>query len=223
MDIDHVIFYQFLILNKMFFSKNEKYLRKLLKYSNKASRIQIRNKIEAEKYLLLLDNEVNKLKENNFKFLLSCDGLTYQNPIAKDTKYFRPLFAMKTHKKIKEAKADDTNAVDFDVPSGTKIYAVESGIITVIKTDGKVGGNNPNYAGEDNYIYIYNASQNKIYCYRHIDSDSSIAKNSMIHKGQFLGLVGMTGYTITPHLHFVIYSIYKNAKYILKSLPIKFC
>jgi len=71
-------------------------------------------------------------------------------------------------------------------------------------------------------ITTYNEKENRIYCYRHLERFSNLKLNSLIKKGMLLGRIGLTGYVITPHLHFVIYEIDKKGKYLLKSIPIKF-
>jgi len=74
---------------------------------------------------------------------------------------------------------------------------------------------------KDIHIYIYNKNENKIYCYRHVKPLPEINLNSSIINGQILGHVDNSGYSITPHLHFVIYKINKTGYYKLKSEKIK--
>lgn len=151
---------------------------------------------------------------------IKCCDKVYPLPL-KNFFYLRPIFKLKTHRLIPEVQADDRNAVDFDVPVGTEVFAAASGKVVVIKNDSNIGGNDPAYQNEDNHLYIYNAEENQIYCYRHMNPLMSIKLNNMIEKNQLLGYVSLTGYVITPHLHFVIYRIQDDKKIKLKSLKIK--
>lgn len=171
----------------------------------------------------MIDNEINKLKALKTDFKFKCLNRIYNNPIdINETSYFRPLFKMSTHARIKEAGSDDTNAVDFDVPLGTNIYSAGDGIVSALQSDCTAGGNDPALAGKDNYLYIYSSKEKLIFCYRHLDPFNNIKLNDKIRKGDLLGRVGLTGYAVSPHLHFVIYEITENENYKLKSLKIEF-
>jgi hypothetical protein len=199
-----------------------KIFSKLLKYSGKCAKLQTINLNNADAYLPLIDKEVNKLKGLGIDFKFKCKNKIYSSPVNCHAEHFRPLFKMATHAKIKEARADDSNAVDFDVPVGTEVFAVESGVITAIQSDSNIGGNDPIYSGKDNYLYVINKKENLIFCYRHLESSNKFSVNNYIGKGMLIGRVGLTGYVISPHLHFAVYEINLNKKYILESIPIIF-
>jgi murein DD-endopeptidase MepM/ murein hydrolase activator NlpD len=196
--------------------------RYLYKLCSKCAYYQTRDLEKANSYNYEIDFEVEKLIKNGVTFSFYCNGKKYDNPIKTIEKYFRPLFNLSTHRKIIEVQADDTHAVDFDVPQGTDVFSVSNGIITSLKMDSSEGGNDPSYAGKDNYIYIYNRIEERIYCYRHLEKNANLFHNMYIKEGQYLGKVGLTGYIVSPHLHFVIYKYNENKKIILKSMPIKF-
>ena len=200
----------------------KKPFQKLLHYSRKCAQLQTKDVKIAEKYNDLIDGEVLLLKEKGFDFSFYCGGIKYSCPVSADAPYIRPLFCMSTHKKIAEAKADDTHALDFDVPSDTGIYSVSDGIVSAIQCDSVSGGNSPLFAGKDNFLYIFNREKNRICCYRHLAPFDNFQLNQTVKKGELLGHTGMTGYVITPHLHFAIYRIKKKSKYILESMKIKF-
>jgi len=130
--------------------KNE--FKKLIDISNKCASYQTKNLSKSEALFLLIDQEVNKLKNAGINFSFECGGIKYSLPLNIENIFFRPLFKMATHAKIKEANADDTHAVDFDVPVGTEVYSVSDGIVTAIQSDSSTGGNNKEFAGKDNYL-----------------------------------------------------------------------
>jgi len=195
-------------------------LKKLLKYSDKCAALQTKNLAKSKKYEILIDEIINTIKKD-YIIKLKTGKNIIDLPVGQDTNFFRPLFKMATHKKIKEARADDTNAVDFDVPLNSGVKAAADGIITAINKTGIYTDNNPQTKGEDNYIYAYNEPEDKIYCYRHIKPLDNLNLNSRITKNDLIGYIDGSGYSITPHLHFAVYNINKKAKFILKSLKIE--
>jgi hypothetical protein len=197
--------------------------KKLYKLSDKCAKLQTKDLTGAEIISEKIDKEVKKLKDKQKSFNLFCNNTVYNPPVKIDNmEYFRPLFKMETHRLLKEVSADDSYAVDFDVPAGTEVYAVQSGVVTALQDKSVEGGNDKKFSGKDNYLYIYNEETKLMFCYRHLEKFENISLKNNIKKGELIGRVGVTGYVITPHLHFVIYDFHKNRKIILKSLPIKF-
>lgn len=192
-------------------------------FCKKAAAGQTENSAGPEAFFNRIDEEVDRLKAEGYLFLLGCNGKVYNLPFPLESiPYFRPLFAMATHRLLPEVQADDTHAVDFDIPLGSKVYAVEEGVVTAMANTNTAGGNNPDFAGLDNYLYIYNKEKNLMFCYRHLAPFNHIKLHQKIQKGTYLGDVGLTGYVITPHLHFAVYRYCPGKKIILKSLKIRF-
>ncbi len=190
--------------------------------SNKIAKYQNNYNKDNPDILKLMDKKVKALFK---KYILKLRILNkiYDLPLKPENLlYFRPIFKMKTHCKIPEVKADDRNAIDFDVPENSPVFSVSDGIITALKTDSEIGGNNPSFAGMDNYVYIHNLENNLIFCYRHLKKSSNLYLKQYIKKGELIGFTGNTGYIITPHLHFVVYKYMPCEEYLLKSLKIKF-
>lgn len=197
--------------------------RKLYRLASRCAKLQTKNLEKAEEYGKKIDLEVDRLKDRGASFRLVCNRESFELPLKlEELPYFRPLFKMKTHRKLPEVGADDRQAVDFDVPFGTNIYSVEAGVITAIQSTATVGGNSESYQGMDNYIYIYNSARNLIFCYRHLARFDHLKEGDYIVKGQYLGKTGKTGYILTPHLHFAVYHYSPLTLYPLQSLPIKF-
>lgn len=87
--------------------------------------------------------------------------------------------------------------VDFAAPTGTPIYAAGDGTI-------EVAGRNGGYG---NYVRIRHNGTYKT-AYAHL-SRIKVKKGSRVRQGQVIGLVGSTGRSTGPHLH---YEVLQNSK-----------
>ena len=116
-----------------------------------------------------------------------------------------------------------SNAVDFIVPVGTKIFATRAGKIIAVKDDSKIGGFKPEYIGNKylNYISIQH-DNDEISEYAHLKYNGSfVKKGQKVKSGQLIGLSGNTGYTSEPHLHFHV-AKFNDSPTGWKTLKIKF-
>ena len=84
------------------------------------------------------------------------------------------------------------NGQDIAVPTGTKIKAVDHGIVVVCGWQGGYG----------NYIAI-NHGNGISSCYGH-NSKLLVKKGQRVYKGQIIAFAGSTGLSTGPHLHFEI-------------------
>ena len=97
------------------------------------------------------------------------------------------------------------NAIDFLVPEDTPVLAAAKGIVTYVKDDSHIGGSNPAYWNYTNFIVIMHAN-GEYSRYDHLTHQSSRVKvDQTVAKGHVIAEVGMTGYTLQPHLHFQIF------------------
>lgn len=97
------------------------------------------------------------------------------------------------------------NAIDFIVQEHTPVYAAANGIVTYVKDDSTIGGPNPIYQNYTNFITIMHANQ-EYSRYDHLAPRSSKIKvGQTVIEGKEIANVGMTGYTLLPHLHFHIF------------------
>ncbi|WP_222871477.1 peptidoglycan DD-metalloendopeptidase family protein [Nonomuraea sp. PA05] len=85
----------------------------------------------------------------------------------------------------------DYPAIDLPVGTGTPVYAVRAGTVTVI--DDSLCGRGINLTGTDGAIYTY--------CHF---SSWSVSGGASVGAGQQIGLSGNTGNSTGPHLHFGI-------------------
>ena len=97
---------------------------------------------------------------------------------------------------IKNTPSSHTG-IDLACPEGTSIYAAMSGTVAYTGFS-SVYGNYVIIKHHDGYQTLY-AHMSKIIA----------KKNDKVSQGTVIGLVGSTGYSTGPHLHF---SVYKNGK-----------
>jgi murein DD-endopeptidase MepM/ murein hydrolase activator NlpD len=97
------------------------------------------------------------------------------------------------------------NAIDFIVPEYTPVLAAANGIVVYVKDDSTIGGPNPIYQKYTNFITIMHANE-EYSRYDHLAPRSSkVEVGQTVKEGQEIAKVGMTGYTLLPHLHFHVF------------------
>lgn len=100
-------------------------------------------------------------------------------------------FGMRFHPILKENRGH--KGIDLAAPSGTKVFAANGG--TVIKAGYNSGG-------YGNYIVIDHGG-GQATLYGHL-SRILISDNQKVGRGDLIGLVGSTGLSTGPHLHFEV-------------------
>nr|WP_321233457.1 M23 family metallopeptidase [uncultured Psychroserpens sp.] len=105
-------------------------------------------------------------------------------------------------------------AVDFKIPIGDTIVAARSGrVIRTVDHFTEHGGKA--YRDKANQIIVYH-DDGTLAFYVHLDTDGVLVKvGDMVTAGQAIGISGHTGFSTTPHLHFVV----RNFK---SAIPIQF-
>lgn len=97
-------------------------------------------------------------------------------------------------------------ALDFKMKRGTNIHAARGGVVVRVKEDGDKGGWNRKYRPYGNMIVIQHADGSRA-GYWHLQFDGSLVKvGDTVQQGQVIGLSGKTGYTLFPHLHFLVWT-----------------
>jgi murein DD-endopeptidase MepM/ murein hydrolase activator NlpD len=97
-------------------------------------------------------------------------------------------------------------ALDFKMKRGTKVLAVREGVVVRVKEDGDRGGWNAKYRPYGNNIVIQHPDGSRS-GYWHLQHDGALVNvGDTVTKGQVIALSGKTGYTATPHLHFLVWS-----------------
>ncbi len=110
-------------------------------------------------------------------------------------------------------------ALDFKMKRGTLIYAVRGGVVVRMKQDGNKGGLKKKYRPYGNMIVIEHADGTRA-GYWHLRLNGSLVKiGDTVLQGQPIGYSGKTGYTLFPHLHFIVW---KSSKGNWQQIPTRF-
>ncbi|MBR4878734.1 MAG: peptidoglycan DD-metalloendopeptidase family protein [Clostridia bacterium] len=106
-------------------------------------------------------------------------------------------FGMRFHPVLKYNKLH--TGTDVGAPKGAKIVAMNAGTVITSTYNSSYG----------NYVMVDHGGK-VVTLYAHMSS-RSVKKGDVVKKGQQLGLVGSTGYSTGPHLHF---EVIKNGSYV---------
>lgn len=113
---------------------------------------------------------------------------------------------------------DMIHAIDYDAPEGTPIFAAPDGHVIAVKDDSNIGGLDPSFEDQGNYIEILHA-HDEVSEYEHLrHSSAKVQVGDNVKAGQVIAEVGNTGWSECPHLHFMVYP--KDQEY--KTLEIIF-
>ncbi|MDQ1097464.1 MULTISPECIES: M23 family metallopeptidase [Chryseobacterium] len=94
------------------------------------------------------------------------------------------------------------NALDFDMPEGTKVVAVRDGVVIEMVEDNNKGCPTDNCAKYANYVSILHSDQT-VAKYSHLQYKGIKVKiGDKVKKGDLIGFSGNTGKSNGSHLHF---------------------
>lgn len=97
------------------------------------------------------------------------------------------------------------NALDFNLPEGTEVFAAREGIVASVKQNSISVCPDKSCAKQGNYIKIIH-SDGTVAEYYHLKYNGAKVKmGDKVEKGQIIGLSGNTGWSYGPHLHFDCY------------------
>ena len=89
------------------------------------------------------------------------------------------------------------NGVDFLAPTGVPIHAADGGVIASVESPGESGG-------YGNFVCIQHRPHLAT-CYAHMSAfAANVRPGARVRRGQVIGLVGSTGSSTAPHLHFEV-------------------
>lgn len=110
-------------------------------------------------------------------------------------------------------------SIDFPVPVGTKVCAARDGIVALIKSDSNTAGKTRQFMQYGNYIVIAH-NDGTFAEYVHLKQGGNIVSaGDRVAAGDVIGLSGNTGFSTSPHLHFMVV---KPERIGLWSIPVKF-
>ena len=123
----------------------------------------------------------------------------YHLPFEKDKKHVlvQGYFSRLSHK--------NRAALDFKMKRGITVCAAREGIVVRVKKDGNKGGWNKKYRPFGNVIVIQHADGSRA-GYWHLQFNGALVNiGDTVKQDQPIGLSGKTGYTLFPHLHFIVW------------------
>ena len=100
------------------------------------------------------------------------------------------------------------HAIDFLMPEGTEVLASAAGEVVKVVDHHTEGGFNEAFANSMNFVTIRHANgMFSQYCHLAPGSVSirGVAVGTLVHAGQPIGEIGLTGWTDRPHLHFLVF------------------
>lgn len=108
-------------------------------------------------------------------------------------------------------------ALDFDLKTGDTICAAASGFVVGLVDKYQYFGKDSSWKDYANFITLYHPETGLFTEYVHLKGKGAlVAIGDFVNAGQPIALSGMTGWTTTPHLHFVAY--FRNTSW--KSEPV---
>lgn len=131
--------------------------------------------------------------------------------IDKDYRYSLPFPRGKRYKIIQSFggnfshnKTHSRYALDIGTQIGDTITAARPGTVVFVKEDSKEHCRTPKCADKGNKIIVVH-DDGSLAHYVHLDFEGALVEvGEHIEDSQPIGISGMTGFTTTPHLHFVL-------------------
>ncbi|MCB9596880.1 MAG: peptidoglycan DD-metalloendopeptidase family protein [Sandaracinaceae bacterium] len=153
--------------------------------------------------------EIVSPRGDGFIFSGFAECTTDEIPVVEDG-YYLP-FACGSSVRVTQGNGGTTShtgrtqyAFDFGVGLNTPIHAIQSGVVTLVRTATRPG--DACYDGGDstcgpyaNYVVLQHADGNTS-AYKHLN-DSSLSVGDTVRRGDVVGYSGTTGYSTGPHLH----------------------
>ena len=109
--------------------------------------------------------------------------------------------------------------LDFKMRSGSPVTAARDGIVVGTQENFTKGGINKKYYHKANYVIVRHSDGTQAY-YGHLHHNGvAVAVGDTVHIGQVLAYSGSTGYSLFPHLHFMVWQPAATSR---KQVPTRF-
>jgi murein DD-endopeptidase MepM/ murein hydrolase activator NlpD len=116
------------------------------------------------------------------------------------------------------ATPEDFHAYDFLMPIGTEVLAAREGMVVQVE-DGTPEGLPFEERGDGNAVLVLH-NDGTFAAYAHLTPGIPVRVGQTVGRGQPLGRSGNTGFSRTPHLHFVVRARTQEGE--IKAIPIRF-
>ncbi|MFT4604524.1 MAG: murein DD-endopeptidase MepM/ murein hydrolase activator NlpD [Rhodothermales bacterium] len=112
------------------------------------------------------------------------------------------------------------NALDFEMPEGTKIRAAREGVVVETEDSFRVGGPDQSLKTRANFVKVQH-EDGTIANYVHLlHRGVRVRLGQRVRRGEVIGASGNTGFTTGPHLHFEVYGITADLE--RETIPVHF-
>ncbi len=128
------------------------------------------------------------------------EDVLYELPFQKGKRY---KIIQGFNGKFSHSSDQSRYAIDFKIPIGDTIAAARGGrVVSAIEHYTERGGQE--FRNKANQVVIYH-DDGTLAFYVHLDKDGALVEvGDIVKAGQNIGISGFTGFTTTPHLHFVV-------------------
>jgi murein DD-endopeptidase MepM/ murein hydrolase activator NlpD len=117
-----------------------------------------------------------------------------------DFKYVKGVYTHESSAHVGSFK----HSIDFVVPEGTPIKAPDDGVVLAVKDSSNQGGSSKKYNFKTNFILLKHKNKEGT-IFEHLRYNGSKVKTGdKVKRGQIIGYSGNTGWSLGPHLHFMV-------------------
>ncbi len=110
-------------------------------------------------------------------------------------------------------------AIDWTMPEETPIHAARAGVVIEVVDSFTKSGMTEDMKQKGNYVRIRHEDGSRALYYHLAHHGAKVKVGDKVEEGQLIALSGNTGYSATPHLHFMVDQP-ENGRYV--SVPILF-
>lgn len=96
-------------------------------------------------------------------------------------------------------------ALDFAMKKGTEIYAARGGVVIRLQEQHNKGGWNRKYRQYANMVVIQHEDGTRAGYWHLAQNGVLVNLGDTVKTGQLIAISGKTGYSATPHLHFMVW------------------